>query len=97
MRGGRCAQAAVWDNANAFSLARDASLGDSQLLKQALNQCKVTLQDSVGLVTTGFDAGDEHPFSLAQSIELLAGDLVEAMVNKRRKRKKRAQEADADA
>jgi hypothetical protein len=84
-------------NGLSLELARDASLGDSQLLKQALNQCKITLQDSVGLVTTGFDAGDEHSFSLAQSIELLAGDLVEAMVNKRRKRKKRAQEADADA
>jgi hypothetical protein len=84
-------------NGLSLELARDASLGDSQLLKQALNQCKVTLQDSVGLVTTGFDAGDEHSFSLAQSIELLAGDLVEAMVNKRRKRKKRAEEADADA
>lgn len=84
-------------NGLSLELARDASLGDPQLLKQALNQSKKTLQDAVGLVTTGFDGGDEHSFNLAQSIELLASDLVESMMTKRRKKKKRAQEADADA
>lgn len=84
-------------NGLSLELARDASLGDAQLLKQALNQGKVSLQDSVGLVTTGFDPGDEHSFSLAQSIELLAEDLVESMRSKRRKKKKLSQGSDDDA
>jgi hypothetical protein len=84
-------------NGLSLDLARDASLGDSQLLKLALNEGKSKLQDAVGLVTTGFDPSDETSFSIAQSIELLSSDLVDAMQGKRRKRKKRAQEADADA
>jgi hypothetical protein len=84
-------------NGLSLELARDASLGDAQLLKLALNECKGKLQDAVGLVTTGFDPSDEHSFSIAQSIELLSSDLVDAMQSKRRKRKSRPQEADADA
>jgi hypothetical protein len=80
-----------------LELARDASLGDAQLFKQALTQCKVTLQDAVGLVTTGFDPGDEHSLSQALDIEQLASDLVDSMQTKRRKKKRKSKEADADA
>jgi hypothetical protein len=84
-------------NGLSLELARDASLGDNQLFKQALNQCKLTLQDAVGLVTTGFDPSDEHSLSQAQGIEQLASDLVDSMQTKRRKKKRTSQEADADA
>jgi hypothetical protein len=80
-----------------LELARDAALGDAQLFKQSLSQCKSSLQDAVGLVTTGFDPiEDKASFSVAQDIDELAGSLVDAMQSKRRKSKRRA-EADADA
>jgi hypothetical protein len=80
-----------------LELARDASLGDAQLFKQALSQCKASLQDAVGLMTTGYEpAEDKSSLAIAQDINELAVDLVDAMVAKRRKSKRRA-EADADA
>lgn len=80
-----------------LDLARDAALGDEQLFKQSLSQCKVSLQDCVGLVTTGFDPTDDHSLSQAQSIEQLATDLVESMQTKRRKRKRSTKESGSDA
>jgi len=84
-------------NGLSLDLARDAALGDNQLFRQSLVQCKVSLQDAVGLVTTGFDPSDDHSLSQAQSIEQLATDLVDSMQGKRRKKKRRSQKADADA
>jgi hypothetical protein len=80
-----------------LELAREAALGDAQLFKQSLSQCKTSLQNAVGLVTTGYDpAEDKSSFSVAQDIDELAGSLVDVMQSKRRKSKRRA-EADADA
>jgi len=83
-------------NGLSLDLARDAALGDEQLFKQAVSQCKVSLQDAVGLVTTGFNPADEHSLSMAQSVEQLATDLVDSMQAKRRKKKRQAQGASAD-
>lgn len=80
-----------------LELARDAALGDEQLFKQSLSQCKVSLQDCVGLVTTGFDPTDDHSLSQAQNIEQLATDLVDSMQSKRRKKRRSAKETSADA
>lgn len=80
-----------------LDLARDAALGDEQLFKQSLSQCKLSLQDCVGLVTTGFDPSDDHSFSQAQSIEQLASDLVDSMQSKRRKKRRSAKEAGRNA
>lgn len=80
-----------------LELARDASLGDEQLFKQALSTIKVSLQDAVGLVTTGFDAGDTHSLSQAHDIEQLSTDLVDSMQVKLRKRKRRSEETKKDA
>jgi len=84
-------------NGLSLELARDASLGDTQLFKQALSSCKLTLQDAIGLVTTGFEPGDIHSFSQAQDVEQLATDLVGSMQTKRRKKKRAAEDMDADA
>jgi hypothetical protein len=80
-----------------LELARDAALGDEQLFKQSLSQCKLSLQDCVGLVTTGYDPADEHSLSQAQSIEQLATDLVDSMQTKRRKKRRSLKETGADA
>ncbi len=79
-----------------LELARDAAMGDEQLFKQALAHCKGTLQDCVGLVPTGFEPGDDYSFSQAQGIEHLATELVDSMI-KRRKKRRRSQEASVDA
>jgi hypothetical protein len=83
-------------NGLSLDLARDAALGDEQLFKQAVTQCKVSLQDAVGLVTTGFDPLDEHSLSQAQSVEQLATNLVDAMQAKRRKKRRQSQGAGTD-
>lgn len=79
-----------------LSLARDASLGDTQLFKQSLGGAKRHLQDAIGLVTTGYDPTDDHSMSQATGIEQLASDLVDAMRAKE-KRKRASRRADADA
>jgi len=81
-----------------LDLARNASLGDFQLFKQALSHTKKTLQDAVGLVTTGYDpAEDSISHSVAEDIQDLAAGLVDSMNSKRRKNKRRPKEAGADA
>jgi hypothetical protein len=84
-------------NGLSLDLARDAALGDEQLFKQSLSHCKLSLQDCVGLVTTGFNPSDDHSLSQAQSIEELATNLVDSMQSKRRKRKRSGQETSSDA
>jgi|HubBroStandDraft_6_1064221.scaffolds.fasta_scaffold107699_3 hypothetical protein len=88
-------------NGLSLDLARDAALGDEQLFKQALAQSKGSLQDAVGLVTTGYvpdtDTVNDHSLSQAQSIEQLATDLVDSMQGKRRKKKRGSLGARRDA
>jgi hypothetical protein len=80
-----------------LDVARDAALGDQQLLRNALNQAKKNLQDAAGLVSTGFDADDEHALSTAADVEMLATDVYDAMQTRRKKQRRAQREANGDA
>ena len=84
-------------NGLSLDMARDAALGDQQLLRNALNQAKQNLQDAAGLVSTGFDPDDNHALSTADDVEKLATDVYDAMQNKKRKQRRAQREANDDA
>ena len=47
--------------------------------QKAAQQAKQNLQKALGTLTTGFETGDLEILNLAQDIEKLAQDLVDAM------------------
>jgi len=78
-----------------LELARDASLGDAQLFKQSLSVCKSSLQDAVGLMTTGYDpVEDKTSFQVADDINDLAENLLNSMAAKRRKIRRQSEAKD---
>ena len=66
--------------------ARDASLGDERLFRDALSRAKNALQDAYGKCVTGYD-GSQELLDLAQDIHEVAVSLVDQMENMRRRRR----------
>jgi hypothetical protein len=66
-----------------LSVAHDISQGDERIFRQSLQQAKQALQKAHGTLTTGFVAGDADSLKLAEDVESLAHDLVDAMSTKR--------------
>jgi len=66
--------------------ARDASLGDKRLFREALSRAKSAVQDASGKCVTGYD-GSQELLTLAEDIHEVAANLVDQMDNLRRKRR----------
>jgi hypothetical protein len=71
-----------------LGVAKDISLGDERLFRQALQQAKQELQKAHGTLSTGFSANDSEMIKLASDVEDLASDLVTGMMQKRKKAKR---------
>jgi len=71
-------------------VAHEISLGDEKLFRQSLQQAKQGLQKALGTLTTGYTPDDREAFQTATEIESLSSDLVDAMGQKRRPKRKRA-------
>lgn len=71
-----------------LGVAKDISLGDEKLFRQALQQAKQELQKAHGTLSTGFVPNDSEMIKLASDIEDLASDLLGAMMQKRKKAKR---------
>ena len=76
-----------------LGVAKDISLGDEKLFRQALQQAKLELQKAHGTLITGFIPNDSEMIKLATDVEDLASDLLGAMMQKRKKAKR---ESDRD-
>jgi hypothetical protein len=68
-----------------LSVAHDISLGDERIFSQSLQQAKQALQKAHGTMTTGFRVGELDIVKLAEDVESLAHDLVDAMEAKKTK------------
>jgi hypothetical protein len=77
-------------------VAHEISLGDEKLFRQSLQQAKQALQKALGTLTTGYTPNDLEAFQTATEIESLASDLVDAMGQKRRPRRKRVAKDHSD-
>jgi hypothetical protein len=73
-----------------LSVAHDISQGDERIFRQALQQAKQNLQKALGTLTTGFGTGDTDMLKLAEDVERLAHDLVDAMATKKAKDRREA-------
>ncbi len=75
-------------------IARDVSLGDEKIFRQALSNAKSALQRAAGALTTGFTK--EHPDLLQTGREIaeIADDIVDQMERKSSTRKRRRTEGD---
>ncbi len=71
-----------------LGVAKDISLGDEKLFRQAVQQAKQELQKAHGTLSTGFNPSDGEVFRLATDVEELASDLVNGMVQKRKRAKR---------
>jgi hypothetical protein len=69
-----------------LAVARDISIGDKTLFRQALQGAKENLQKGLGTLGTGYDPSDLDAARLANEIELLAHDLVDGIQKKARER-----------
>jgi len=67
--------------------ARDASLGDERLFRDALSRAKNALQDAHGKCVTGYD-GSQELLDLAQGIYDVAVSLVDQMESMRQPRRR---------
>jgi hypothetical protein len=67
-----------------LSVAHDISQGDERIFRQALQQAKQALQKAYGTLTTGFN-GESDAITLADDVEKLARELVDAMQAKKAK------------
>lgn len=76
-----------------LSVAHDISQGDERLFRQALQQAKQALQKALGTFTTGFSAADTDMLKLAEDIESLAADLIDAMTKKKTRDRREAKKA----
>jgi hypothetical protein len=71
-----------------LGIAKDISLGDEKLFRQALQQAKQELQKAHGTLSTGFTPNDSELIRLAADVESLASDLVVGMMQKRKRAKR---------
>jgi hypothetical protein len=75
-----------------LSVAHDISQGDERIFRQALQQAKQALQKAHGTLTTGFSAGETDVLKLAEDVESLAHDLVDAMATKKTRDRREARQ-----
>jgi hypothetical protein len=68
-----------------LSVAHEISQGDERIFRQSLQQAKQALQKAHGTLTTGFSVGELDVMNLAEDVERLAHDLVDAMTAKKAK------------
>ena len=68
-----------------LSVANDISQGDPKIFRASLQQAKQSLQRALGTLTTGYETSDAETLKLAQDIQDLSHDLVDAMHQKRSK------------
>ncbi len=80
-----------------LEIAYERSLGDVNLFKRALGTAKHSVQDALGLMTTGFAPEDEEDLGLAVDIEQLATNLVDAMRARQRKHRRTVRDPHDDA
>lgn len=66
-----------------LTVAHDISQGDERIFRQALQQAKQALQKALGTLTTGYNSSEADMLTIADDIESLAHDLVEAMTTKK--------------
>ncbi len=71
-----------------LGVAKDISLGDEKLFRQALQQAKQELQKAHGTLSTGYTASDVDLLRIAQDVEELASDLMMGMMQKRKRAKR---------
>lgn len=76
-----------------LTVAHDISQGDERLFRQALQQAKQALQKALGTLTTGYNSSETDMLQIADDIESLAHDLVEAMATKKSRDRREAQKA----
>lgn len=75
-------------------VAKDVSLGDERLFRQALQDAKHALQKATGTLTTGFQSEQQDLLRTGREIADIADDLVAQMERKSRvKKRKRAEPA----
>jgi hypothetical protein len=79
-----------------LSVAHDISQGDERLFRQALQQAKQALQKALGTLTTGYNSTEmlDMP-KIAEDIQNLANDLIEAMATKNTRDKREAKKEKA--
>jgi hypothetical protein len=76
-------------------VAKDVSLGDERLFRQALQDAKYALQKATGTLTTGFQKEHQDLLRTGREIAEIADDLVAQMERKTSaKRRKRSEEAE---
>jgi hypothetical protein len=75
-----------------LSVAHDISQGDERIFRQSLQQAKQALQKAHGTLTTGFKATELDVMKLAEDVESLAQDLVDAMAGKKVKDRREARQ-----
>lgn len=80
-----------------LSVAHDISQGDERIFRQALQQAKQALQKAHGTLTTGYGAEDADAFRLAEDVESLAHDLVDAMTAKKQRDRREARKTKPQA
>jgi hypothetical protein len=68
-----------------LGVAKDISLGDEKLFRQALQQAKLELQKAHGTLVTGFLSSDSELIKLATEVDDLASDLLATMIQRRKK------------
>lgn len=72
-----------------LSVANDAAEGDTRLFQKGISDAKKALQAALGTLPTGFGKGDTSSLlGLARDVERLSRDLVDAMEEKVRRRKR---------
>lgn len=76
-----------------LTVAQDISQGDERLFRQALQQAKQALQKALGTLTTGYNSAEADMMEIAEDVESLSHDLVEAMTTKRLRDRREAQKA----
>ncbi len=80
-----------------LSVAHDISQGDERIFRQALQQAKQALQKAHGTLTTGYGADDADAFRLAEDVDSLAHDLVDAMTAKKQRDRREARKTKPQA
>ena len=71
-----------------LSVANDISQGDPKIFRSSLQQAKQSLQRALGTLTTGYETSDSETLKLAQDIQDLSNDLVDAMHQKKAKERR---------
>lgn len=73
--------------------ARDASLGDERLFREALVKAKARMEDAHGKCVTGYDKSQEM-YDMADDIHRLASNLLDTMDSMRSGRRRRTSRGD---